>query len=85
MVCSNWGKLVSYAKKFTFVEVKRELPCVGPLDEAVNIFCNRMQSSTEIIIQCKRISSAYNLMFEVIFKGISFTKHRKRRGARTVP
>ena len=35
---SNWRKLRSYMKKFTFVEIKRELPCVGPLDEAVNIF-----------------------------------------------
>ena len=48
-------------------------------------FCNRVQSSTELIVQYKRISSAYNLIFEVTFKGISLTKHRKRRGAKTVP
>ena len=39
--------------------------------------CNRVKSSTELIVQYKRISSAYNLIFEVTFKSISFTKHKK--------
>ena len=47
--------------------------------------CNWVQSSIELIVRYKRISSAYNLILEVTFKGISFTKHRKRMGAKTVP
>ena len=31
-------------------------------------FCNRVQSATELIVQYKNISSAYNLIFEVTFK-----------------
>ena len=48
-------------------------------------FCKRVQSTSELIVQYNRTSSAYSLIFEVTFKGISFTKHKKRRGARTVP
>ena len=40
----------------------------------------RVQSLREVILRYNKISSAYNLIFEVTFRGISFTKHRKRRG-----
>ena len=33
--------------------------------------CNWVQSSIELIVRYKRISSAYNLILEVTFKGIS--------------
>ena len=47
-------------------------------------FCKRVQSVSELIVQYSRISSAYNLIFEVTFKDISFTK-QKEKGAKTVP
>ena len=40
-------------------------------------FCNRVQSATEFIVQYKRISSAYNLITKVTFKGISFINIEK--------
>ena len=48
-------------------------------------FCNWEQSSIELIVWYKRISSAYNLIFEVTFKSISFTTHRKRGGLKLFP
>ena len=48
-------------------------------------FCIRVQSASVFTIRYSRISSAYKLIFEVTFRGISFTKHKKRRGAKTVP
>ena len=43
-------------------------------------FCNRVLSASELIVRYSRISSAYNLIFEVTFRGILFTKHKKVRG-----
>jgi len=33
-----------------------------------------------LILWFNKISSAYSFIVEVTFRGISFTKHRKRRG-----
>ena len=41
-------------------------------------FYKRVQSASEFIVQYNKISSAYSLIFEVTFRGI--TKHKKRRG-----
>jgi len=38
-----------------------------------------------LILWYNKISSTYSFIVEVTFRGISFTKHRKRRGAKTVP
>ena len=43
-------------------------------------YCKRVLSASELIVRYSRISSAYNLIFEVTFRGILFTKHKKYRG-----
>jgi len=43
-------------------------------------FCRRVQSSGEVILRYSKISSVYNLIFEVTFR---VTKHKKRRGTST--
>ena len=48
-------------------------------------FCNRVQSSTELSVQYKRISPAYNLIFAATFKGTYRLQNGKRKEARAFP
>ena len=80
---SNWGKLVSYGRNLDLLKLKGSCHVLNYLMRLSISFRNRVQSSTELIVRYKY--SAYNLIFEVTFRGISFTKHRKRRGAKLFP
>ena len=48
-------------------------------------FCKEMRSSLELMMEYNKISSAYNLILEETRQGISLTKHKNNRGAKTVP
>ena len=69
--------LLAMCKNSHLSKLKGSCHALDHLIRLLMSLCKRVQSASEIIMQYSRISSAYNLIFEVTFRGISFTKHKK--------